>query len=62
MTVTRPYGMRMNVRTSPRATRVRCMRRAKAMPSTNSMATDSTVMTTVAMKAFHQNGLDRTVA
>ena len=52
--MTIPYGIRIAVRTTPLATIVRCITRASAMPSTNSIATDTTVITSVTTKAVHQ--------
>ncbi len=53
-TVTMPYGMSATVRTSPRPTSVRCMISARPMPSTNSIATDTTVRNIVVPNAVHQ--------
>ncbi len=59
-TVTMPYGIRMAVRTVPRAKIVRCMTRASAKPSTSSTATDTTVISSVTQNACHQNGEEST--
>ena len=50
-----PYGTRIAVRTTPLPKIVRCMTNANAMPSTNSMATDTTVMAKVTKNAVHQS-------
>ena len=52
--MTIPYGMRIAVRTTPLPKMVRCMTNARAMPSTNSMATEITVITAVMTNAVHQ--------
>ncbi len=57
-----PYGISVTVRTRPRPTSVRCMISANAMPSTNSMATDTTVMSIVTPNAVHQYELVSTAA
>ena len=44
------------MRTVPRPKIVRCITMASAMPSTSSMATETTVMITVFQKASHQYG------
>ena len=41
----------MVVRTVPRPTSVRCINSARAIPSTNSMATETTVMMSVTQNA-----------
>ncbi len=50
-----PYGISTTVRTMPLPTIVRCMTRAIARPSTNSIATETRVTSEVTMKACHQN-------
>ena len=52
--MTIPYGIRIAVRTTPFPKMVRCITRARAMPSTNSIATDTTVIASVTTKAVHQ--------
>ena len=52
-TVTMPYGISDAVRTRPRPTSARCMTSASSMPSTSSMATDTTVMKTVRPRSDH---------
>ena len=49
-----PYGIRIAVRTAPRPKIVRCITRANAMPSTNSIATEMTVIASVTANAVHQ--------
>ncbi len=52
-TVMIPYGIRIAARTGPRPKIARCMTRAISMPSTSSMATDTTVMNTVVATSDH---------
>ena len=52
--MTMPYGIRIAVRTTPLPKMVRCMTRASAMPSANSIATEITVITRVTTNAVHQ--------
>jgi hypothetical protein len=52
--VTIPYGIRIAVRTKPFPKMVRCITSASAMPRTNSIATDTTVIPSVTAKAVHQ--------
>ena len=52
-TVMIPYGTRIVVRTSPRPTSARCITRASAMPITNSIATEITVISTVVSRSVH---------
>ena len=49
-----PYGIRIAVRTAPRPKIVRCITSANAMPSTNSIATEMTVIASVTANAVHQ--------
>ena len=49
-----PYGIRTAVRTAPLPKIVRCITSASAIPSTNSMATETTVMASVTANAVHQ--------
>ncbi|SKZ14680.1 Uncharacterised protein [Mycobacteroides abscessus subsp. abscessus] len=49
-----PYGISTTVRITPRPKMVRCITIAIAMPSTNSMTTETTVMPSVTKKAVHQ--------
>jgi hypothetical protein len=60
-TVMIPYGMRTEVRTAPRPKIARCITSAIAMPSTSSIATDTTVMKTVFHSDFHHRPDVRTV-
>ena len=57
-TVTIPYGISTAVRTMPRPKIVRCITIASAMPSTSSMATETTVMITVTPNACHQKSVE----
>ena len=57
-TVTMPYGISTEVRTSPRAKIVRCMTKATAKPSTSSIVTETTVITTVTPKACHHRPVE----
>ena len=52
--MTMPYGIRIAVRTTPLPKMVRCITSASAMPSTNSMATETMVMASVTTNAVHQ--------
>ena len=52
--MTMPYGIRTAVRTRPLPKIVRCITSASAMPSTNSIATETTVMASVTANAVHQ--------
>ena len=56
-----PYGIRIDVRTAPRPKIARCMTSASSMPSTSSIATETTVMITVCSTSCHQTGEVRTV-
>jgi hypothetical protein len=49
-----PYGMRIAVRTTPLPKMVRCITSANAIPSTNSIATETTVIASVTANAVHQ--------
>jgi hypothetical protein len=59
-TVTMPYGISTTVRVSPRPRIVRCMISASARPSTNSIATETTVISNVMPNALHQYPDDST--
>ena len=48
-----PYGIRIAARTGPRPKIARCMTSAISMPSTSSMATDTTVMISVVATSDH---------
>src|SRR5262249_48118467 len=54
-TVTMPYGIRMDVRITPRAKRIRCITIAKMKPITNSTATVTTMITTVFQVSFQNS-------
>ncbi len=49
-----PYGIRIAVRTTPLPKMVRCITNASAIPSTNSIVTEMTVITSVTTSAVHQ--------
>ena len=53
-TVTIPYGIRIAARTGPRPKIARCITSAIAMPSTSSIATETTVMISVVKTSVHQ--------
>ena len=52
-TVMIPYGIRTDVRTSPRPKIARCMTSAIAIPITSSIATETTVMKAVLKTPCH---------
>ncbi|SIM05748.1 Uncharacterised protein [Mycobacteroides abscessus subsp. abscessus] len=56
-----PYGISTAVRTTPRPKMVRCITNARANPSTSSMSTEITVITSVTTRALHQYLSLRTV-
>ena len=53
-TVTMPYGIRIAARTAPRPKIARCMTSAMAIPSTSSIETEKTVITSVLKTSVHQ--------
>jgi hypothetical protein len=53
-TVTIPYGIRTDVRTTPRPKIALCMTSAIAIPSTSSIETEITVMNRVLKTSVHQ--------
>jgi hypothetical protein len=59
-TVTMPYGISADVRTSPRPKIARCMTSASIMPSTSSSDTVIVVRITVCRKSAHHRPLERT--
>ena len=48
-----PYGIRIDVRITPRAKMIRCITIAKANPTTSSTATVTTMMKTVLNTSCH---------
>ena len=57
-TVTMPYGTSTAVRMTPRPKMARCITIATAIPRTSSIATDTTVMSTVIPNACHHRSVD----
>src|SRR4051812_47688866 len=60
-TVTMPYGIRIDVRITPRPKMIRCMTIANANPITSSTATVTTMMTTVFKVSCQNSESVRTV-
>ena len=56
-----PYGMRIDVRMTPRAKMMRCITMAKAKPMTSSTPTVTTMMKMVFHTVCHQRLSVRTV-
>ena len=54
-TVTIPYGIRTEVRTTPRPKIARCMTSAIVMPSVSSIETEITLRKTVLKTSVHQS-------